>query len=60
MELQVLRVRDVAKKMGISKATLYRWIDAGEFPKPLRLGPRSVGWWSDDVKEWLRTRPESA
>lgn len=30
--------------MGWSRATLYRRIEAGQFPKPLRDGPRCVYW----------------
>jgi prophage regulatory protein len=30
--------------MGWSRATLYRRIDAGEFPKPIKDGPRCVYW----------------
>ena len=34
----VLRPKQVAKAMGISTTTLYRWVAAGIFPKPQRLG----------------------
>ena len=29
---------------GISRATVYRWIESGKLPDPIRLSPRIVGW----------------
>ena len=33
-------------------STLYDKIAAGEFPKPIPLGPRSVAWLEDEVVAW--------
>ena len=33
-------------------STLYDKIAAGEFPKPIPLGPRSVAWLEDEVLAW--------
>lgn len=41
---------------GVSAATLYRWIKAGKFPPPIRLGERIRGWPSDTVQAWLNAR----
>ena len=35
----------------VSKATLYRMIAEGKFPKPRRLGKRSV-WADHDIEQW--------
>lgn len=35
----------------VSKATLYRMIAAGKFPKPRKLGHRSI-WVEEDVCRW--------
>ena len=43
----------------VSKSRLYELIQAGEFPRPKRLGPQSVAWLDEDVEEWIRTRPEA-
>ena len=39
---------EAAKKIGISRQTLYSWIDAGkiEAPKPIQLGKRSMRLWT--------------
>ena len=61
MEPRILRRRQVEKYAGIgSKATLYRLIQAGDFPKPIQLGVRAVGWRREEVDEWIASRPASA
>jgi excisionase family DNA binding protein len=37
-----------AKKIGVSRQTLYTWIDAGkiEAPKQIQLGKRSMRFWT--------------
>ncbi len=40
-----------ARIVPVSKATLYRMIAEGRFPKPKRLGKRSV-WTDQDIEQW--------
>ena len=40
----------------ISSATVYRWIERGEFPAPIRLGANTVAWRGSDLNEWLEAR----
>lgn len=48
-----LRRKDVLARYGITNATLYRWIEAGHFPKPVKLVPggRISGWPQEEVEE---------
>ena len=57
MGSRVLRVRAVVKKIGVSKSTLYRMVNSGRFPPPIKLGARAVGWRSDEIEAWLAGRP---
>ena len=57
MQLAIYRERDVLALVGISKATLWRWRKADEFPHPIRLGPNLVAWRRGDVDKWLASRP---
>ena len=55
--LLVLRFDDLQKlNLFRNRVTLRRWIEAGHFPAPIRLGPNSVGWRARDVQEWLDRR----
>ena len=39
--------------LGISRSTIYRLMLDEEFPRPIKLGRRAVGWKSEDIDEWL-------
>jgi prophage regulatory protein len=30
-----------------------------DFPKPVQVGLRSVGWYSDEIQNWIDTRPRA-
>ncbi|MDZ7747677.1 MAG: AlpA family transcriptional regulator [Halofilum sp. (in: g-proteobacteria)] len=55
----VLRCREVEQRVGLSCSTLYYWIQRGEFPAPVRLGPRAVGWRESDIDRWISERAEA-
>ncbi len=58
---RVLRTSDVVAITSLSKAQLYRMMDAGSFPARIRLSARRGGWIASDVKAWLvRRRQETA
>ncbi len=45
----ILRRRQVEAACGYSRSTIYLRISQGLLPQPVRLGPRAVGWPSDEV-----------
>ncbi|MDE2761598.1 MAG: AlpA family phage regulatory protein [Gemmatimonadota bacterium] len=57
MGSRILRPPEVVEEIGVSKASLYRWIRSGRFPPPIKLGPRRVGWRREDVDAWIAGRP---
>ena len=42
--------------IGISNATLWRWIKAGRFPAPLKIGKKKVAWRSSVLATWIAQR----
>ena len=42
---------------GPSRSTVWCLAKSGDFPKPLRLGQKAIGWRRADVEDWLDTRP---
>ena len=52
-----LRTREVMERIGISRATLYRWQRTGHFPQSRKLSEYSVGWLNSEIEDWIRTRP---
>lgn len=49
-----LRLREVLELLGVSRWTLHRLRDAGEFPEPVYLNgnPRLMRWEEAKVLEW--------
>jgi len=37
----------------VSPATIWRWVAAGKFPKPFKLGPNTTVFDLDQVDAWL-------
>jgi excisionase family DNA binding protein len=56
METKTYTTDEAAKKIGISRQTLYTWIDAGkiEAPKQIHLGKRSMRLWTKADIELVR------
>lgn len=59
-EPTILRLRQVLARTGLARSTLYERVRLGEFPKPISLGPRSVGWIDSDVSGWIVGRIEAS
>ncbi len=51
-----LGATSAAKLVGVSVATLRRWVAGGSFPAPVVLGPRTSYWSRPAVEHWLRER----
>lgn len=43
-ELRLLRLSELLKLIPLSRATLYRRMAEGTFPKALKIGERSIAW----------------
>ncbi len=57
--MKVIRRAQVIAVTGLSKATIYRYMDKGAFPRPIPLGERSVGWIEEEVMAWLVSRAQA-
>jgi prophage regulatory protein len=56
----ILKLPAVKARTALSRSTVYNMISRGDFPSPVRLGPRAVGWLEAEVEEWIATRERSA
>lgn len=51
---RILRLGAVLDRTGLSRSTLYRKMQAGTFPKNVKISTRCAGWRQSAVEEWLR------
>ncbi|WP_415905575.1 helix-turn-helix transcriptional regulator [Neptuniibacter sp. QD48_55] len=56
MPHKILRRKQVEELTGLSRSTIYALMAEDDFPKPIQLGPRSVGWLESDLNEWINGR----
>ena len=54
---RLMRRDEVLLMCGISRTTLDTMVQAGTFPRPVRINKRAVGWRLRDVLAWLAARP---
>lgn len=54
--LRLIRIREVTKKTGLSKSSLYDLMAQGRFPQTVRLGGRSVAFVESEVDAWIAER----
>jgi prophage regulatory protein len=57
MNNKILRIHEVTKLTGLSRATIWRKEREGLFPARKQLGLNSVGWLESDIKQWLENLP---
>ncbi|MFM9889894.1 MAG: helix-turn-helix transcriptional regulator [Rickettsiales bacterium] len=53
---RLLRLPEVIRITGLSRATIYRLMKAGVFPTQVKLTTQAVGWRLSQVHEWLASR----
>lgn len=56
----LLRIKEVERRTGLKRSTLYKWMKRGLFPKPVPLGTSRVAWRSYDVDDWVAKRCAAA
>ncbi|MES2886136.1 MAG: AlpA family phage regulatory protein [Pseudomonadota bacterium] len=52
----MIRLPELIKICGLSKATVYRLSARGLFPKPSKIGVRASGWSKQQVDQWMADR----
>jgi excisionase family DNA binding protein len=56
----ILRPRDAAAYLAISRPTLYRWVNEGVLPRPIKLGKNTSGWRRSALDDFITSRAVAA
>jgi prophage regulatory protein len=51
----LLRMPSVLTLTGLSKTEIYRRINTGKFPQPIKLGARAVAWPAAQIDAWIKS-----
>ena len=61
---KIYRLPEVMTMTGLSRSSIYLRISTNEFPKPVKLGRRAVGWPEESIIAWqakmMEAQDESA
>ncbi|WP_340622035.1 helix-turn-helix transcriptional regulator [Xenorhabdus siamensis] len=49
MSNKFIRLDEVLSRTGYSKSWTYKLIDKGEFPKPVKIGPRTIAFIESEI-----------
>ncbi len=58
MSKTYIRLQEVLIEIPVSRSTIYRWIAAGEFPQPVKLGAKTSAFVLEEFHEWQKKRNE--
>jgi prophage regulatory protein len=56
--VQFIRPRQVLEMIGVSRMTLWRMVQAGTFPPPVRITERNRGYVREAVEAWMKERAD--
>lgn len=52
----LISIKEVIKRCGLCRSTIYWMIKQGEFPKPYSIGARAVRFSDLEIDEWINKR----
>lgn len=52
-ELQIIRMAKLPAKVGLSKSEIRSRIKDGDFPQPIPMGPRAMGFLAHEIDHWI-------
>ena len=57
---RILRRQLVESQTGLSRSKIYDLITRDEFPRPIKIGARAVGWVEADIEAWINVKIDAA
>lgn len=52
---RIIRLKEVQSRTGLSRSTIYAWMNEKKFPVPVQLGARAVGWNEAEIQKWIKS-----
>lgn len=57
---RILRRHLVEAQTGLSRSKIYELVAREEFPSPIKIGKRAVGWIEADIAAWINEKIDAA
>ena len=58
MPQHIIRRKEVEQRIELACSTIYAMMARGDFPRPIKIGQRAVGWRTEDIDNWLSDREQ--
>jgi len=59
MAERFLSFKTTCDRVGLSRATIYRWQELGKFPQTIPLGEKRVAFRESEIDAWMNARIEA-
>jgi len=59
-EAGFIRIRDLTKRIPVSKSTIWLWVQERKFPAPVKLSERVTAWPVAAVEKWEAEKRQAA
>ncbi|MBY4850916.1 helix-turn-helix transcriptional regulator [Serratia marcescens] len=56
MSQSLIRLPDVQRRTGYSKAWIYRLMSQGKFPASIKIGTRAIAFVESEIDDWVNQR----
>jgi prophage regulatory protein len=53
---RALRVRKVSDKTGLGVSSIWRLVNEGQFPAPIKLTAGCTAWFEHEIDQWLEAK----
>lgn len=57
---RIIRLPELLTLTGLSRASIYRQIAAGQFPAPVSITANTKGWFASAIKAWQQSLKAAA
>jgi predicted DNA-binding transcriptional regulator AlpA len=57
---QFYRLPHLKTKLNVSGSSIWAWVKAGKFPKPIKLSENCTAWNAAEVEAWAQSRIASS
>lgn len=54
--LRTIRLPHVSEKTGLAASSIWRLVNRGQFPAPIKLSPGCTAWFEHEIDEWLNAK----
>ncbi|RUX28241.1 AlpA family transcriptional regulator [Mesorhizobium sp. M7A.F.Ca.US.011.01.1.1] len=56
MTVRIVRLKELVFRSGLGRSSIYEMVSTGDFPAPVQIGERAIGWIESEFETWLNAK----